>query len=207
MRVCVRLLFKWSSFALKSTRLHPQLHTCTADRCSFIKVQFSFVHMANSLTFSHRVSNSPSPWPLAFLPPISTHSFLLAALCQTPAITSTLPTRRHGSVTGRCWAGSPFWPMADQSQVVMRCDHPTVVWLTSWGRYWNEGVNATQQRQTTAHTTQAPPAAQSIWGPSPQAVRADVMYHLCYHCVAFYWNMLTEALLWLLTDSHTFTGF
>lgn len=109
---------------------HAHLHTYTAQqtsRCPLLPVKlFHSCGKRLPLTFSHRVSY-PRPhghWHLS--PPILTHSFLLAMLCRTPAITTMLPTRLHGSMIGRCWDGCPFQPMADQSP---GCHVPTLQWF------------------------------------------------------------------------------
>lgn len=153
------------------TGVHAHLHTHTAQqtsRCPLLPVQFSFMHMAN-LSHSHFPTESPTPFPPGhrhLSPPILTHSFLLAMLRQTPAITPTLPTRLHGSVIGRCCDGCSFEPIADESQVVMRRE--TVQW-PSWPA--EDGVEKRRwmqrNRRTLTHTHIAwdHSAAQSTWGP------------------------------------------
>jgi len=196
------------SKSLKHTFLHLHRHTYTAQptsRCCLVTVKFSFICVANLSQFP---TESLTPilsghWHLS--PPILTHSFLLATVCQTPAITTSLPTRLPSSVIGRYWDGSTFsqwqirvglsWAMrpcsglADQLRMVLeRRDESSTM----------EAHNDTLHDIIQQH---------KVYGVPTQAVSSVVMYHLCHHCVAFSWNVLTEALVWILTDSHTFTGF
>lgn len=91
------------------------------SRCPALPIKLLFIHVGQrlALAFSHTI---PYPFPTGhqhYLPPILTHSFLLATLCRTHTNTATLPTRLHGSVIDRCWAGCPVQPMAVQSRIVM----------------------------------------------------------------------------------------
>lgn len=130
------------------TLAHAHLHTYTAQqtsRCPSLPVKLPFIHVANASP-SHFPTESFTPFPTGHWhhsPPILTHSFLLATLCRTPAITAMLPTRLHGSVIDRCWAGCPFQPMADQSQVVMRrpCSDQLSMMLGRRGEYDATGAH------------------------------------------------------------------
>ena len=128
----------------------------------------SFIHNSPPSQFPTQ-SLTPFPpghWHLSA--PVLTHSFLLASLCRTPAITTTLPTCLHGSVIGRCLDGCSFQPIADHSQVVM-C-RETLQWPGWPAEYerWEEAMNATHKStEMHRHVAWDHSAAQSVWGPCP----------------------------------------
>lgn len=89
--------------------MHAHLHT----HIQLLRPPGVLYCQLNPLSFMWQTPHPPSHFPTESLtpsppdhwhlsPPILTHSFLLARLCRTPAITSALPTRLHGSVIGRC---------------------------------------------------------------------------------------------------------
>lgn len=125
------------------------------SRCSLVAVPIKLFHSCGKLlplTFSHRGSYpfSPDHWHRS--PPILTHSFLLAMLCRTPAITIMLPTRFHGSMIGRCCDGCPYQPIADRSWNVMCRETVQQSGWTSWAWCLEEGMNATEQADTNTYT-------------------------------------------------------
>lgn len=110
----------------------------------------------------HFPTESLTPFPAShwhISPSILMHSFILATICLTPAITTT--------VIDRYWAGCPF----QQIKAGLSWSDPAV---TSWVGCWEKGVNKTHQ----AHTNKT-------FGVPTQAVSTVVMYHLCHHCGAF----------------------
>lgn len=144
------------SKSLIYTLAHAHLHTYTAQqtsRCPLMPVKLSFIHKEN-LSPSHFPTESHTPFPpdhWHLSPPILTHSFLLAKLCQTPAITTTLPTCLHGSD----WQMLRWMLVSANSRSELGCHvpwDPAVARLTSWGWCWEAPVNAPQQAHTNAHT-------------------------------------------------------
>lgn len=134
----------------------------------------------------------PGRWHLS--PPILTHSFLLATLCRTPATTSKLPTCLHGSMIGKGKDGCHFRPMAEQSGsscTTRPCSGPTdQLRMALWKKGWMHHIRHTEKN----HTSHGIIQQHKAYGVPTRAVTTVVMYHLCGYCVAFSWNVLTEAL-------------
>lgn len=122
----------------------PQVSSAATVKLSFIHVANLFLGLFPTQFLTPLLSHR---WHLST--PILTRSFLLALLCRTPANTTVLPTRLHGSVIGRCWDGYPFQPIADQKQVVMRPCSGRAEWSRVLGR---RGECNTRGRHKRIHT-------------------------------------------------------
>lgn len=144
------------------------------------------------------------PWPLA--------SFSTHINTQLPP-GNTVPDPCHYQNAANPSPWQCDWQMlrwtpfsANGRLVVMR--HETLQW-SDWPA--EDGTEKKgrmlHNRPTQTHTSRGIIQKHKAYGVPTPPVSTVVMYHLCRHCVAFPWNMLTEALFWLLTDSHTFAGF
>lgn len=125
-----------------------------------------------------------------FASPILTHSLLLAALCQTPAITTMFPMHLHGNVIGRLGDGSRLGQWWIRVGLRGPCGRPAGPAEDVTGtKGWMQNNGGTQQ-----HTWHGIIQLHKANGVPAQAVSTVVIYHLCSYCVAFSWNMLTKAL-------------